>query len=47
MINSHVESENETQRCWRRFTDVSGVTIECNNPQSVREITELIFGQPE
>ena len=26
------------------FTGVSGVTIECNNPQSVSEITELIFG---
>ena len=26
------------------FTRVSGVTIECNNPQSVCEITELIFG---
>ena len=24
-------------------TGVSGVTIECNNPQSVSEITELIF----
>ena len=29
------------------FTGVSGVTIECNNPQSVSEITELIFGQPK
>ena len=28
-------------------TGVSGITIECNNPQSVCEITELIFGQPE
>ena len=27
------------------FTVVSGVTIECNNPQSVSEITELSFGQ--
>ena len=26
------------------FIGVSGVTIECNNPQSVSEITELIFG---
>ena len=25
------------------FTGVSGVNIECNNPQSVSEITELIF----
>ena len=25
-------------------TGVSGVTIECNNPQSISEITELIFG---
>ena len=29
------------------FTGVSSVTIECNNPQSVSEITELIFGQPK
>ena len=26
------------------FTGVSGVTAECNNPPSVSEITELIFG---
>ena len=29
------------------FTDVSDVTIECNNPQSISEITELVFGQPK
>ena len=29
------------------FADVSGVTIECNNLQSVSKITELIWGWPE
>ena len=29
------------------FTCVSGVTIKCNNLQSVSEITELISGQPK
>ena len=29
------------------FTDVSDVTIECNNPQSISEITELVFDQPK
>ena len=29
------------------FTDVSDVTTECNNPQSISEITELVFGQPK
>ena len=27
------------------FTGVLGVTIECNNHQSVSEITDLIWGQ--
>ena len=27
-----------------KFYSVSCVTIECNNPQSISEITELIFG---
>ena len=66
VIDSEVESENETHRCggmllcfcrrvnWRqhftkigRLYSVSSVTIECNNLQSVSEITELIFGQPK
>ena len=29
------------------FTGVAGITIKCNNPQSVSEITGLIFGQPK
>ena len=29
------------------FTGVLSVTIKCNNPQSVSEITELIFGWPK
>ena len=29
------------------FTGVSGVTIDCNNHQSISEIIELNFGQPK
>ena len=29
------------------FTGVSGVAIECNNPESVSEITEVICRQPK
>ena len=29
------------------FTAVSGITVGYNNPQSVCEITELIFGYPK
>ena len=28
-------------------TVVSGMTVECNNPQSVSKLTELIFGWPK
>ena len=38
------ESEIETHGSGEEFTAVSGVTIECNNSQSVSEITELISG---
>ena len=40
-----MESENETPGAGEDFIGVSGVTIECKNPQSVSEVTELIFGQ--
>ena len=36
--------EDNISRKLEDFTGMSGVTLECNNPQSVREITELIFG---
>ena len=42
-----MESENETHGAGEDFTGASGVTIECNNLQSVSEVTELIFGQPK
>ena len=42
-----MESENETHGAGEDFTGVSGVTIECNNLQSVSEITELIYGWPK
>ena len=45
VIDSYMESENETPGAGEDFIGVSGVTIECKNPQSVSEVTELIFGQ--
>ena len=39
--------EDNISRKLGDFTGVSGVTIECNNPQSVSEITEIIFGWPK
>ena len=39
--------ENNISQKSEDFTDVSGVTIECNNTQSISEITELVFGQPK
>ena len=45
MIDHHTESENETLSARDGFTHLSGVTIECNNSQSVSEVTVLIFGQ--
>ena len=39
-----MESKNETHGAGEDFTGVSGITIECNNLQSVSEVTELIFG---
>ena len=43
LSNSDKESENETHRAGKDFTGVSGVTFECNNLQSVSEMTELSF----
>ena len=43
---THMESENESHGSGEDFTGISGVTIECNNPQSVHEITESIFAWP-
>ena len=43
VIDSDTESENETHSAEDDFTGMSGVTIECNNPQSV--ITQLWAGQ--
>ena len=39
--------EENISRKLEDFTGVAGVTVECNNPQSVSEITGLIFGQPK
>ena len=47
VIDHHTESENETLSAGEGFTHVSGVTIECNNLQSVSEITEFIFDRPK
>ena len=43
MTDSNTQSENETHSAEDDFTGMSGVTIECNNPQSV--ITQLWAGQ--
>ena len=40
-------TEDNMSRKLEDFTGVSGVTIECNKPQSVSEIRELIFGWPK
>ena len=37
--------EDNVSRKLEDFTAVSGVTVECNNPQSVSE--EMIFGWPK
>ena len=47
VIDSYMESENETPGAGEDFTGVSGVTTECKTPQSVSEVTELIFNQPK
>ena len=39
MTDSSMESEKESHGSGKDFIGVSGVTIECNNPQSVSEIT--------
>ena len=44
VIDSDTKSANETHGAGEDLTGVSGVTIECNNLQSVSEITELIYG---
>ena len=41
-----IQNENETHGAGEDFIGVSGITIECNNLQSVSEITELIFDWP-
>ena len=42
-----IQNENETHSAGEDFIGVSGITIECNNLQSVSEITELIFDWPK
>ena len=37
--------ENNLSQKLEDFTVTSGVTIECNNSQSISEVTELSFGQ--
>ena len=37
--------ENNLSQKLEEFTVTSGVTIECNNSQSISEVTELSFGQ--
>ena len=44
-IDSDKESENETQGAGEDFTGVRGVHIECDNLQSVSDITDLLSSQ--
>ena len=41
-IDSDKESENETQGAGEDFTGVWGIHIECNNLQSVTDITDFL-----
>ena len=47
VIDFYTKGANETHGAGEDLTGVSGVTIECNNLQSVSEITELIYGWPK
>ena len=47
VIDSDTEGEHEAHDAREDFTGVSGVTIECNNLQSIRELIELIWGCPQ
>ena len=44
-IDSEKESENEIQGAGEDFTGVWGVPIECNNLQSVSDITDFLASQ--
>ena len=39
--------EDNILRNLEDFIEMSGITIECSNVQSVSEITQLIFGWPK
>ena len=45
MIDSDTKSENETQGAGTDIIDVSDVTTESNNLQSVSEITKLLVSR--
>ena len=45
MIDSGMEIQNETHRAGEDFAGASGVTTECDDWQTINEVTELIFGQ--
>ena len=47
VVDSDMESQHGTYSAGEDFTGVSGITIKCNKPQSISEITELIFGWPK
>ena len=46
-VSTEERIEDNISQKSKDFADVSGVTIECNNLQSVSKITELIWGWPE
>lgn len=45
MIDSDTKSENETQGAEEDIIDVSSVTTECNNLQSISEITKFLVSK--
>lgn len=47
VIDSGMESQNETHHAGEDFVGASGVTIECDDWQTINEVTELIFDWPE
>ena len=47
VIDSDMGSQNETHLTGEDFTGVSGVTIKCDNWQTISEVTELIFDWPK
>ena len=46
-VSTEERFEDDISQKSEDITDVSGVTVKCDNLRSDSEITELIFGQPK